>query len=192
MKKIGLLLFACLLLYAVCAPPLSVQAEPSLSTHAEAAALIDVSSGRLLYSKQGDKSMRIASLTKIMTAIVAIENGKLSESARVGKNAFGKEGSSIYLKLNEEMSLQHLLYGMMLRSGNDAATTIAEHVGGTVEGFAYLMNQKAEMIGMTHSSFKNPSGLDEEGHYSTAADMAKLAAYSLRNPVFQEKGTEPE
>jgi D-alanyl-D-alanine carboxypeptidase (penicillin-binding protein 5/6) len=186
MKRIAMLFLAFSLICVIWTPPGAVQAAPSISTHAEAAALIDVSSGRVLYSKQGDKAMRIASLTKIMTAIVAIENGKLSDPAKVGKNAYRKEGSSIYLKLNEEMSLHHLLYGMMLRSGNDAATTIAEHVGGTIEGFAYLMNQKAGMIGMTHSSFRNPSGLDEEGHYSSAVDMAKLAAYSLRNPVFQE------
>ncbi|WP_240413913.1 D-alanyl-D-alanine carboxypeptidase family protein [Paenibacillus periandrae] len=186
MKKNIVLLLLPVLLVTIWAPSPALQAAPAISTHAETAALIDVRSGRVLYSKQGDKQMRIASLTKIMTAIVAVEQGKLSDSVKVGKNAFGKEGSSIYLKLNEEMSLHHLLYGMMLRSGNDAATAIAEHVGGTVEGFAYLMNEKARMIGMEHSSFKNPSGLDEEGHYSTANDMAKLAAYSLRNPQFQE------
>ncbi|MEK3721730.1 D-alanyl-D-alanine carboxypeptidase family protein [Paenibacillus sp. FSL H8-0034] len=186
MKKNVVLLLLPVLLVTIWAPSPALQAAPAISTHAETAALIDVRSGRVLYSKQGDKQMRIASLTKIMTAIVAVEQGKLSDSVKVGKNAFGKEGSSIYLKLNEEMSLHHLLYGMMLRSGNDAATAIAEHVGGTVEGFAYLMNEKARMIGMEHSSFKNPSGLDEEGHYSTANDMAKLAAYSLRNPQFQE------
>ncbi|MEK3914961.1 D-alanyl-D-alanine carboxypeptidase family protein [Paenibacillus sp. FSL H7-0331] len=186
MKKNVVLLLLPVLLVTIWAPSPVLQAAPAISTHAETAALIDVRSGRVLYSKQGDKQMRIASLTKIMTAIVAVEQGKLSDSVKVGKNAFGKEGSSIYLKLNEEMSLHHLLYGMMLRSGNDAATAIAEHVGGTVEGFAYLMNEKARMIGMEHSSFKNPSGLDEAGHYSTANDMAKLAAYSLRNPQFQE------
>ncbi|KPV55216.1 peptidase M15, partial [Paenibacillus sp. A3] len=156
------------------------------STGAQAAALIDVASGRLLYSSRGDKPMRIASLTKIMTAIVAIEHGRLSDRAKVSKNAFGKEGSSIYLRLNEEMNLKDLLYGLMLRSGNDAAITIAEHVGGSVEGFAFLMNEKAKVVGMTNSSFKNPSGLDEQGHYSTANDMAKLTAYALKNPVFQE------
>ncbi|MFE5317124.1 D-alanyl-D-alanine carboxypeptidase family protein [Paenibacillus sp. NPDC056579] len=167
--------------------PFTVQAAPpSVSTNAETAALIDVTSGRILYSKQGDKPMRIASLTKIMTAIVAIEHGNLSDKVRVSKNAFGKEGSSIYLKLDEEMSLNNLLYGMMLRSGNDAATAIAEHVGGTVEGFAYMMNEKARMIGMERTTFKNPHGLDADGHLSTANDMAKLAAYALHNPVFQE------
>ncbi|OXM88110.1 D-alanyl-D-alanine carboxypeptidase family protein [Paenibacillus rigui] len=186
MKRIVLFMLALILSSSLLSGPYTVQAAPSVSIHAEAAALIDVSSGRILYSTQGDKSMRIASLTKIMTAIVAIEHGKLSDQVTVSRNAAGKEGSSIYLKLGEEMSLQHLLYGMMLRSGNDAATAIAEHVGGSVEGFAYMMNEKARLIGMDRSSFKNPSGLDEEGHYSTANDMAKLTAYALRNPVFRD------
>lgn len=165
--------------------PARTEAAP-IGVSAEAAAVIDVASGRIVYSVKGDKPMRIASLTKIMTAIVAIEHGNLSETARVSQNAFGKEGSSIYLKLNEEMNLKDLLYGMMLRSGNDAATAIAEHVGGSVEGFAYLMNEKAKLLGMTGSSFKNPSGLDEDGHYSTADDLARLTAHALNNPVFAE------
>jgi serine-type D-Ala-D-Ala carboxypeptidase (penicillin-binding protein 5/6) len=165
----------------------TVRAEPPKpGTSAEAAALIDVKSGRLLYAQQGDKRMRIASLTKIMTAIVAIEQGKLSDQVTVSKNAFGKEGSSIYLKLGEEMSLHHLLYGLMLRSGNDAATAIAEHVGGSEQGFVYLMNEKARELGMEHSRFMNPHGLDHNDHYSTANDMAKLTAYALQNPTFQE------
>src|SRR5690606_10476055 len=102
----------------------------------------DVTSGRIIYSKQGDKPMRIASLTKVMTAILAIEYGNLSDEVTVSSRAAGKEGSSIYLKAGDTMSLLHLLYGLMLRSGNDAATAIAEHVGGSVEGFAYLMNEK--------------------------------------------------
>jgi D-alanyl-D-alanine carboxypeptidase (penicillin-binding protein 5/6) len=164
-----------------------VEAKPSIDTHAAGAALIDVESGRILYSKMGDAPMRIASLTKIMTAIVAIEHGHLSDKVKVSARAYGKEGSSIYLKLGEEMSLNNMLYGLMLRSGNDAATAIAEHVGGSLEGFIYLMNEKARMIGMTHSHFNNPSGLDEgKDHYASANDMAKLTAYALKNPVFQE------
>ncbi|WP_284240194.1 D-alanyl-D-alanine carboxypeptidase family protein [Paenibacillus glycanilyticus] len=155
-------------------------------TSANASALIDVKSGRLLYSENGDQSMRIASLTKIMTAIVAIEHGKLSDKVKTSNRAVGKEGSSIYLQLNEEMTLLNMLYGLMLRSGNDAATAIAEHVGGSEEGFVHLMNEKAEMLGLTHSQFKNPHGLDAEGHYSSANDLAKLTAYALRNPVFAE------
>jgi D-alanyl-D-alanine carboxypeptidase len=179
-----------LLLMLLCVAPvfsIPVQAAPpAFSTHAEAAAVIDVSSGRILFSQQGDKTMRIASLTKVMTAIVAIEQGKLSDRVKISARAAGKEGSSLYLKAGQEMSLQDLLYGLMLRSGNDAATAIAEHIGGSVEGFAYLMNQKAQMLGMSHSHFMNPSGLDEEGHYSTANDMARLTAYALHNPVFRE------
>ncbi|MEI7024599.1 D-alanyl-D-alanine carboxypeptidase family protein [Paenibacillus sp. y28] len=151
---------------------------------AQSAALIDVESGRILYAKNSKQPMRIASLTKIMTAIVAIEQGKLSDMVKVSRNAAGKEGSSIYLKVDEEMSLQNLLFGLMLRSGNDAATAIAEHVGGSVEGFAVLMNQKAQFIGMKNSEFQNPHGLDQDGHLSTAEDMALLTAYALKNPVF--------
>lgn len=158
---------------------------PALHTNAETASLIDVSSGRILYSKDGDKEMRIASLTKIMTALVAVEEEDLKSVVTVSKNAAGKEGSSLYLKLGEKMSLENMLYGLMLRSGNDAATAIAEHVGGSEEGFVHLMNQKAEEIGLSHTQFKNPHGLDAEGHYSTANDMAKLTAYALHNADFK-------
>jgi len=158
---------------------------PGPSNHAQSAALIDVTSGRILYSKDGDKELRIASLTKIMTAIVAIEHGKLDDKVKVTSSAFAKEGSSIYLKLGEEMTLENMLYGLMLRSGNDAASAIAEHVGGSEEGFVLLMNKKAEQIGLTHSHFMNPHGLDADGHYSTANDLARLTAYALKNPVFK-------
>jgi D-alanyl-D-alanine carboxypeptidase (penicillin-binding protein 5/6) len=158
---------------------------PGLS--AEGAALIDVASGRILYSKNGSKKMRIASLTKTMTAIVAIETGKLDTVVTVPPEAVGVEGSSIYLKRSEKLTLEELLYGLMLRSGNDAAVTIATHVGGSVPGFTYLMNEKAALIGMNHTNFTNPHGLDDSNmHYSTAEDMAKLSAYALRNPVFRQ------
>jgi len=161
-------------------------APRSISTNAHAAAVIDVQSGRILYSQLGDEPNKIASLTKIMTAIVAIENGNLADIVKAGKAAVGKEGSSIYLQLGEEMSLHHLLYGLMLRSGNDAATAIAEHVGGSEEGFVHLMNEKAAWLGLENSHFMNPHGLDDPEHYASANDMAKLTAYALRNPVFQE------
>lgn len=155
-------------------------------THAQAAALIDVASGRILYDFHGDQELPIASLTKIMTAIVAIEHGKLQDSVKVGRNAFGKEGSSIYLHLGEEMTLENMLYGLMLRSGNDAATAIAEHVGGSEEGFVHLMNEKVRLLGLNHTQFQNPHGLDAKGHYSSANDLAKLTAYALHNPVFKQ------
>ncbi|MEC0372064.1 D-alanyl-D-alanine carboxypeptidase family protein [Paenibacillus chibensis] len=176
-------------LMLTCSVPVSAQsgqALPELHTHAQAAALIDVTSGRLLYSAHGDDELRIASLTKIMTAIVAIEHGDFKKPVKVSKNAFGKEGSSIYLKLGEEMTLENMLYGLMLRSGNDAATAIAEHVGGSEEGFVYLMNEEAKQLGLAHSHFANPHGLDADGHYSSANDMAKLTAYALHNPLFRE------
>ncbi|MFD2371822.1 D-alanyl-D-alanine carboxypeptidase family protein [Brevibacillus sp. GCM10020057] len=158
---------------------------PELS--AESAALIDVASGRILYAKNGTKKMRIASLTKTMTAIVAIESGKLDQVVTVPPEAVGVEGSSIYLKKNEKLTLEELLYGLMLRSGNDAAVAIATHVGGSVPGFVYMMNEKAALIGMNHTHFTNPHGLDDSNmHYSTAEDMAKLSAYALRNPVFRQ------
>lgn len=169
---------------AAAASPTEPPPEPA--NHAEAAALIDVSSGRILYEKHGDEQMRIASLTKIMTAIVAIEHGNLKDKVTVSRNAFGKEGSSLFLKLGEQMKLEDMLYGLMLRSGNDAATAIAEHVGGSEEGFVFLMNAKAEELGLSNTHFANPHGLDAEGHYSTANDMAKLTAYALHNPVFRE------
>ncbi|MDB5053769.1 MAG: D-alanyl-D-alanine carboxypeptidase [Bacilli bacterium] len=187
--KRAFLLFSCLLIssFSFLAFSYNVDADSGVvKTHAEAAALIDVTSGKILYSYQGDKQMRIASLTKIMTAIVAIEAGKLTDQVKVSKNAAGKEGSSIYLKQNEQMSLNNMLYGLMLRSGNDAATAIAEHVGGSLDGFIYLMNEKAQMLGMDHSHFMNPHGLDGKEHYSTARDMAVLSAYALRNAVFRE------
>ncbi|MCI3920242.1 D-alanyl-D-alanine carboxypeptidase [Paenibacillus sp. TRM 82003] len=161
-------------------------APPRISSHALASSVIDVKSGRIVFQENGDKQMRIASLTKVMTAIVAIESGDLTDMVKVGSAAYGKEGSSIYLHLGEEMTLHNMLYGLMLRSGNDAATAIAEHVGGSVEGFVYLMNEKARMLNMKNSSFKNPHGLDEDGHYSSANDMAVLTAYALQNETFQE------
>ncbi|GAX91840.1 D-alanyl-D-alanine carboxypeptidase family protein [Effusibacillus lacus] len=154
---------------------------------AETAALIDVQSGRILYGKNMHKQMRIASLTKIITAIVAIESGRLEETVTTSKNAYRVEGSSIYLELGEKQKLIDLVYAIMLRSGNDAATAIAEHVGGgSIQKFAEMMNRKVKELGLTGTHFVNPHGLDAEDHYSTAHDMAVLTAYALRNPVFAE------
>ncbi|MFF3922740.1 D-alanyl-D-alanine carboxypeptidase family protein [Paenibacillus lactis] len=180
---LSILLVVCLM---ASAGPAYADHEKGPANHAQAAALIDVTSGRLLYSKNGDERLRIASLTKIMTAIVAIEHGKLNDRVTVSKNAFAKEGSSLFLKLGEEMTLENLLYGLMLRSGNDAATAIAEHVGGTEEGFVLLMNQKAQELGLTNTHFMNPHGLDHDEHYSSANDVARMTAYALQNPTFKE------
>ncbi|QWU14678.1 D-alanyl-D-alanine carboxypeptidase family protein [Paenibacillus sophorae] len=185
-SSLALVCISLLLLFTPIAAAETETEQESVSTHAKASALIDVESGRILYSSHGDEPMLIASLTKIMTAIVAIENGDLSSKVKVGKNAFAKEGSSLFLKQGEEMTLENMLYGLMLRSGNDAATAIAEHVGGSEEGFVHLMNAKAEELGLAHTQFANPHGLDAKGHYSTANDLAELTAYALHNPVFKE------
>lgn len=168
------------------------QQSSAVGVSAQTAILIEQESGRILYEKQAHKKMRIASITKIMTAILAIESGKLDEMVTVSERALQAEGSSIYLQKGEKIKLEDLVYGLMLRSGNDAAVAIAEHVGGSLEGFVVMMNQKAEEIGMTNSVFANPHGLDDhENHYSTAYDMAILTQYAMQNETYQNiSGTE--
>ncbi len=163
------------------------QKTSALSVSARSAILIEQESGRILYEKDAHKRMRIASITKIMTAIIAIESGKLNDMVKVSNKAVGTEGSSLYLQPNEEIKLEHLVYGLMLRSGNDSAVAIAEHVGGSLDGFVFLMNQKAEEIGMQNTEFANPHGLDDhENHFSSAYDMAILTRYAMKNEKFRE------
>ncbi len=152
-----------------------------VGTSAASAILMDVDSGRVLYEQNADAKMLIASTTKIMTALVAVRDGKLSDTVTVSREAAYTEGSSMYLKEGEELTLETLLYGLMLCSGNDAAVAVAEHVGGSVQGFVKRMNETAGDLGMDHSSFANPNGLDDEKHYSTARDMAVLACAALEN-----------
>ena len=153
----------------------------AISTSATAAILMDVDSGRILYQQNADKRMLIASTTKILTALVAIEEGDLSSVVTVSRQAAYTEGSSMYLKEGEQLTLETLLYGLLLCSGNDAAVAIADHVGGSQAGFAAMMNEKAKSLGMENSSFANPNGLDDEKHYSTARDMAILACAAVEN-----------
>ena len=148
--------------------------------------MIDGSSGRVLYEKQADRQSLIASTTKIMTALIICEQCNVLDRMQIPKEAVGIEGSSMYLREGEILTLQELLYGLMLRSGNDAAVALAIYCGGTVEGFAGLMNDKARQLGMINSHFVNPNGLDAPGHYSTARDMAVLAAYAMQNPIFAQ------
>ena len=177
-KRIAGILLAVLIL--VFAMPARVGA---VSTSATAAILVDADSGRVLYEQNADARMLIASTTKIMTALVAIREGNLSDTVKVSKKAAYTEGSSMYLKVGEELTLETLLYGLMLCSGNDAAVAIAEHVGGSEAGFAELMNETAAELGMEHTSFANPNGLDHEDHYSTARDMAVLACAAMNNEI---------
>jgi D-alanyl-D-alanine carboxypeptidase (penicillin-binding protein 5/6) len=153
----------------------------AVSTSAASAILVDVNSGRVLYEQNADAKMLIASTTKIMTALVAIREGNLSDVVTVDRETTLTEGSSMYLKEGEQLTLETLLYGLMLCSGNDAAVAIAGHVGGSQTGFVALMNEMAGELGMEHSSFANPNGLDHEDHYSTARDMARLACAAVQN-----------
>ena len=151
---------------------------------AEKAVLLDAVSGRVLYEKNPDQRSLIASTTKIMTALVVCEQCNVLDRMRVPREAVGIEGSSMYLQEGEILTLQELLYGLMLSSGNDAAVALAIYCGGTVEGFAEMMNDKARVLGLRGTHFENPHGLDSPGHYSTARDLAVLAAYAMENPVF--------
>ncbi|ANC77730.1 D-alanyl-D-alanine carboxypeptidase [Fictibacillus phosphorivorans] len=181
-KPLLLVLIGMLILAAF---PQEAKAEPGVS--ASAAVLMEQSSGRVLYGRNEHRPMRIASITKIMTAILAIESGKMNDTVTITESASRTEGSSLYLKPGEKIPLKDLVYGLMLRSGNDSAVAIAEHVGGSLDGFSYLMNQKAEEIGMKHTRFRNPHGLDtHEDHYSTAYDMAVLTRYAMNNDTFKD------
>ena len=156
---------------------------------AESYVVMDYDSGRVLLSKNSEKEKLIASTTKIMTAIVALENGDINSTRKVGEEVLKAYGSAIYLSLNEEITLKDLLYGLMLRSGNDAAIEIAYHISGNMEKFVLLMNQKAYELGMSNTKFLNNHGLEENdgtGNTSTAYDMAILMRYALKNDTFRE------
>ncbi|MEC0494606.1 D-alanyl-D-alanine carboxypeptidase family protein [Bacillus glycinifermentans] len=163
------------------------KAEPFIDVSAKSAVIIDGNSGRVLFAKDEHTKRRIASITKIMTAILAIESGKMEETVTVSDRAVRTEGSSIYLTSGQKVKLKDLVYGLMLRSGNDAAVAIAEHVGGSLEGFVYMMNQKAADLGMENTVFHNPHGLDDhKDHYSTAYDMALLTKYAMTNKTYRK------
>lgn len=153
----------------------------------ESAVVIDQRTDRILYAKNIDEEKAMASTTKIMTAIVAIENGDLDDIVTISENAAGIEGSSIYLEEGEQLTLKELLYGLMLRSGNDAAYAIGEHIGGgNIENFIDMMNRKAEEVNANNTHFTNPHGLDHEKHYTTARDLAKITSNAMENKTFKK------
>ncbi len=151
---------------------------------AEKAIVMDAATGRVIYEQGADQRSLIASTTKIMTALVVCQHCNVLDRVRIPEEAVGIEGSSMYLKAGEVLTVQELLYGMMLRSGNDAAVALAIYCGGTVEGFAELMNDKARQLGLENTHFVNPHGLDAPEHYSTARDLAVLSAYAMNDPIF--------
>lgn len=157
------------------------------STSAKAMCLIEAESGRVLCEKNSDASLAMASTTKIMTAITAIENcADLDTPFEIDASAVGVSGTSMYLRKGETLSLRDLLYALMTVSANDASVAIGVHVGGTIEKFVDLMNFTAYRIGAKATHFENTNGLDEKGHYTSAHDLALIAAYALKNPVFKE------
>lgn len=154
----------------------------ALDVSASGAVLLDAGSGRVLWEHNAHEKRYIASITKLMTALVALESGHaLDEMVDIKREYTGAEGSSMYLRVGERLSLETLMYGLLLASGNDAALAVAGHCAGSVEAFVTQMNRKAARLGMTDTKFLNPSGLTEEGHVSTAADMAKLAAACMQD-----------
>ena len=161
-----------------------VKAECACS--AKSMCVIEKDSGRVLQSKNMSEKRKMASTTKIVTAITAIENCEnLNQEVEVDSKAVGVEGASIYIKHGEKLKLIDLLYGLMLRSGNDSAMAIACHIAGSEQKFAQLMNETAQKAGVENSNFVNPHGLDCENHYTTAYDLAKITAYALNNQTFK-------
>ncbi|MDQ7092714.1 D-alanyl-D-alanine carboxypeptidase family protein [Desulfosporosinus sp. PR] len=163
--------------------------EPLPQVRGEGAYLLDVQSGQTLFSKNPDEQLAPASTTKIMTGLLALERGNLNDVVTVSPTMLNSKlvyGTQIYLEPGEKLSLQDLLYAMLLNSANDAAVTVAEHIGGDVQSFVDLMNQRAQEIGATQTHFVNPSGLTEQGHVTTAHDLALIARVAYQNPLFAQ------
>jgi len=181
MKKLGCLFVLAIALLL----PLVTCASEEISVSAKGAVLLDGASGRALFSHNADQMLPMASTTKIMTALLALENAKLTDRVTASANASGVPGTSIYLGVGEALSMEQMLYGLMLRSGNDAAVAIAEHVAGSVPKFAEMMNARAAELGVA-AHFENPHGLDEAGHSASALAMATILREAMRNPDFRE------
>ncbi len=165
-------------------PDRALEALSVSGTSAESCVLYCLDTNEAVYASNEKKPLPMASTTKIMTAVIVLENSDLDDVITVPQSAVGVEGSSAYLMYGEKISVKDLLYAMMLESANDAATVLAVSVGGDMDGFVAMMNQKATEIGMTDTHFANPHGLDDEQHYSTAYDMALLCDYAMGNNEF--------
>ncbi|MBR1653954.1 MAG: D-alanyl-D-alanine carboxypeptidase [Clostridia bacterium] len=156
--------------------------EPKLNSRIAIA--YDRKSGNVIWGKDENKRSAMASTTKIMTSLILIENADLTQTVTISAKAGGTGGSRLGLKKNDKITLKDLLYGLMLKSGNDAAVAIAETVGGSVEGFSDMMNAKAKELGLENTHYVTPHGLDNPDHYTTAYELAKLADYALNNETF--------
>ena len=167
-------------------PLFTVLSFAVVSVNAASAVVMNADTNEVVFSVSAHERRSMASTTKIMTALIALESGRIQETVRITPEMTGADGTSIGLKTDYEVRLLDLLYGLMLESGNDAADAIAVYLAGSREDFAALMNRKAAEIGMKDTNFVTPSGLDDEKHYTTAYDMALLASYAVKNPAFRE------
>lgn len=158
----------------------------AIDISAKHAMLLESQSGDIIYEKNAYSRAPMASTTKIMTAIVVLENSDINKTVIIDERSVGIEGSSIYLKVGERLTVKELLYALMLESANDAATALAYYIGGSIENFASMMNETAMHIGVSSTHFTNPHGLDDEEHYTTAYDLAKIACYAMKNDTFRE------
>ena len=156
------------------------------SINSRAGIVLDRNSGMILYGKNENEKRKMASTTKIMTAIIVIENSNLNDVVTISSKSAGTGGSRLGLHKSDKISVSDLLYGLMLCSGNDAAVALAEYVGGSVENFAELMNKKATEIGLKSTHFVTPHGLDNDDHYTTAYELAVLTNYALNNDIFRK------
>ena len=154
-------------------------------TSAAAACVMEMETGRVLFAANPHTRLPMASTTKVMTALLALERGDLQDEVVCSQKAFGVPGTSIYLQAGERLTLEQMLLGLMLASGNDAAVAIAEHIGGSIEGFAAMMNARAAQIGAVNTRFVNPHGLPDDGHYTTAYDLTLIAREAMRNEAFR-------
>lgn len=185
-----LFVLAALLLFPVLQSAGAEEATPAATyetatTSAECMAVAECTTGRILFGKNAERKRPMASTTKICTAATVIDNcADLEKTIVVPDKAVGVEGSSVYLQKGEKVKIIDLLYGLMLRSGNDCAEALAISVGGSIENFAQLMNETARRAGATDSNFVTPHGLHHDDHYTTAADLCKITAYAFRSPVF--------
>ncbi|NGP43665.1 D-alanyl-D-alanine carboxypeptidase [Bacillaceae bacterium SIJ1] len=189
MKRLRKYIVAVLVFVTITAPAHAQKEDtsPPPGVSASAAVLMDLSSKRVLYDKNMHEQRRIASITKIMTALLAIESGSWEDTVTISDRAVRQEGSSLYLRAGDKVKLKDLVYGLMLRSGNDAAVAIAEHVGGSLEGFVFMMNERARLLGMENTSFSNPHGLDmDDAHYSSAYDMGLLTREAMKNDLYRQ------
>ena len=185
-KRIPLILCALILLGSVIPGTTARAAGGVPGVSAASFILLDASTGEVLAAHDADRQMLIASTTKIMTAALVLAHCDPDEMVEIQPEHTGIEGSSMYLRAGETISVRDLLYGLMLASGNDTAVALAYHVAGGIAEFAAMMNAQAAQLGMENSNFENPHGLDAENHHSTARDMARLTAWALTNPTFVE------